>query len=225
MGVVAGSVATAFLTLLTTLIFVNVAQGLYPLLIAKTSTADIDLQQATPESLESLGRSGLIRLWHNLPAGTLLNDDGAYYRGTLMKTGPLHQTSSFITHNLFPPRNCNLWLGKFIESSGEGQNVFKPLTALTATSESRRGNMVHARDFCVRQANSRIDRRPCFLLDYSDGRSKNSFPWCGMRDELRMVRPGMYLGLGSMSVTGGPFNSALFVLEKQHGVPGSISGR
>jgi len=208
------------------MIFVNVAQGLHPLLVAKSSTADINLEEATPESLESLGRSGLIGLWHNLPAGALLNDDGAFfYRGTLMKTGPLHRATSFITHNLFSPRDCDFWLGKFIESSGGGQNVFKPHRAQGAAGKNRRDSPVRSRDFCVRQGNSRIDRRPCFYLDYNDGRRKNRFPWNGMRDELRMVRPGMYLGLGSMSATGGPFNSALFVLEKQKVAPSRIPVR
>jgi len=37
-----------------------------------------------------------------------------------------------------------------------------------------------------------------------------------MRDELRLVAPGLMLGIGSMRVTGGVMNAAPFVLHGKH---------
>ena len=82
---------------------------------------------------------------------------------------------------------------------------------------SRDGNFSQrgARSFNLDRSVSVIDRRPCLTLNYGD--SGNYFPWSGMRDELREVRPGLLLGLGSMKIFGGGFNSAVFTLEKQRG--------
>ena len=50
------------------------------------------------------------------------------------------------------------------------------------------------------------------MLDYSKG---DSFFWgglLGMRDELREVAPGVWLGLGCFWATGGARNCSPFVL-------------
>ena len=50
------------------------------------------------------------------------------------------------------------------------------------------------------------------MLDYSKGDSLLWGTVLGMRDELREVAPGIWLGLGSMALTGGMRNSAPFVM-------------
>mmetsp|Transcript_39173 Transcript_39173/g.76021 ORF Transcript_39173/g.76021 Transcript_39173/m.76021 type:complete len:237 (-) Transcript_39173:144-854(-) len=220
---------------------VNVLQGIYPLLSRRPTlmVSEFDAAKATPESLEKLGRSGLVELWHGLPAGSSLPREG-FYKGTILKAGPLHPASRLITHRVFAPSGCDRWLGKTVEASslngqqdspikgqqqlqqlGYGENTFRVRQAEAV--ERRGGEQENARPFGIRQALSRVDGRPCICLDYSNpalaaiGQKKkkdNVFPFSGMRDELREVRPGMYIGLGSMTITGGPYNSALFVLER-----------
>jgi hypothetical protein len=43
----------------------------------------------------------------------------------------------------------------------------------------------------VREEPSRLDRKPCYVLDYS----RTSLIAGGVRDEIREVAPGLYLGL------------------------------
>jgi hypothetical protein len=57
---------------------------------------------------------------------------------------------------------------------------------------------------------SSIDGRRSLTLDYS---AENGLFWGTMRDELRQVRPGLLLGLGSIGALGGALNSAVFCLE------------
>jgi hypothetical protein len=184
---------------------VNIGQGIAPLIVPPLSDAKLsDLRKNTPEALESLSRFELVRLWHSLPPPTTTIQMEGFYQGTILPAGPLAPVSSFITHRLFGPGE---WAGKCFKNGGKaGNNVF----ALRRQSQAKlRGS----RDFAVSLRSSMLDRRPCCSLDY--GVAGNSFPWCGMRDELREVRPGLWLGLGSMIATGGPLNSAAFTLQKQ----------
>mmetsp|Transcript_24977 Transcript_24977/g.34743 ORF Transcript_24977/g.34743 Transcript_24977/m.34743 type:complete len:233 (+) Transcript_24977:126-824(+) len=214
-------------TAIATLVGINVLQAVYPLLKPSPIPTEADLSKITVSSLENLGRSGLIGLYHSLPSGAPLSEGN--YEGQLLKVGPLHPVSRLITHRMFPPSNCDLWLGKRIVNEVEGDNIFRSTSYKETQADKEDVPKIQnlapisftsstcARPFRLEAGQSVIDKRPCLRLDYSTG--KNKFPWSGMCDELREIRPGMYLGLGSMAVTGGTWNSALFVLEKRKETP------
>ena len=67
-----------------------------------------------------------------------------------------------------------------------------------------------SRRFVMDPRESSIDGRRSLTLDYS---AENGLFWGTMRDELREVRPGLLLGLGSIGALGGALNSAVFCLE------------
>jgi hypothetical protein len=70
------------------------------------------------------------------------------------------------------------WRGKaFDAKAGRATNLLSPFGIRAATAE-------------VRKAPSRLDGRECIVLDYS----RTSLVARGIRDELRLVRPGLYLG-------------------------------
>jgi hypothetical protein len=184
---------------------VNIGQGVAPLLLPPLSEATIsNARKGTPETLATLSRFELVRLWHSLPPPTTTGLIAGYYQGTVLPAGPLAPVSSFVTHRLFGPGK---WAGKNFKIGGKaGNNVF----VLRDQSRALRGS----REFALSLQSSLLDRRPCCALDYGD-KCGNQFPWCGMRDELREVKPGLLLGLGSMTAFGGPLNSAVFTLQKK----------
>jgi hypothetical protein len=61
-------------------------------------------------------------------------------------------------------------------------------------------------------AASALDGAPCLLLDYAAGDNKVWGALAGMKDEIREVSPGLYIGLGGMWVSGGAPNTAPFIL-------------
>ena len=184
---------------------VNIAQGALPLFAPPPSEAIVKAaRDNSPSSLDSMSRFELVRLWCALPAPAD-NTIRGYHAGTILRKGPLHLISRLMTHRFFGPGS---WAGKDLSPNAEkaGVNIFR----------SRRDQAIYqgSRNFGMKFENSRLDRRPCLTLDYSSDGS-NAFPWCGMRDEVRELKPGVYLGLGSMKVFGGPLNSAVFILEKK----------
>ena len=70
----------------------------------------------------------------------------------------------------------------------------------------------HARSFKATVQPSWFDGRPALVLEYDQGDSLLWGTLLGMRDELREVAPGVWLGLGSMRATGGVRNAAPFVM-------------
>ena len=59
---------------------------------------------------------------------------------------------------------------------------------------------------------SKLDGLPSVQLNYQN---YNDIFWGSMRDEIRQVSPGLFLGLGSLGAFGGLPNSAICVLERQ----------
>jgi len=74
------------------------------------------------------------------------------------------------------------------------------------------------RPFTYRIDDSRLDGRPCLVLEYATtgctGGDALWGPVLGMRDEIREVVPGVLVGLGSFRATGGVRNCAPFVLVR-----------
>ena len=137
--------------------------------------------------------------------------------------GILARVSAFITNRLFAPPG-HRWAGKLLGGpKPAGANIFAPRRegdtnargGLPSTWCKRRG-------FGATIGPSRLDGRPCLVLDYSHKEHGDSLVWGGvmrMRDELREVAPGMLLGLGSMKATGGARNCAPFVLVRVADAP------
>ena len=163
-------------------------------------------------------------IWHlaNAPSPEVL-ENGGVYEGHLINLGILARVSAFITNRLFAPPG-HRWAGKLLGGpKPAGANIFAPRRegdtnargGLPSTWCKRRG-------FGATIGLSRLDGRPCLVLDYSHKEHGDSLVWGGvmrMRDELREVAPGMLLGLGSMKATGGARNCAPFVLVRVADAP------
>lgn len=143
-------------------------------------------------------KADFVAAWRAAPAPKEKDFRGKTFEASLPDLGVLAPVSSFITHQLFGGLGGGPWLGKAFDATGGGHNRF-----------TRSGNRVK---FAATVGPSAYDGKPCLILDYSAG---DSFIWgtlLGMRDELRQVAPGVWLGLGSMLASGGMRNSAPFVL-------------
>lgn len=73
------------------------------------------------------------------------------------------------------------WVGKAFSGRGRGYNYFR-----------RFGRIVRSQPMATRVGPSRFDRSPCFQLHY--GAFVSACGVINMVDEVRRVRPGLYLG-------------------------------
>ena len=120
--------------------------------------------------LLALRRAELDALFAGSEAGPV--PDGEY-RGTLI--APL--SPSFL-RSAGALAGGLAWRGKvFDAAAGRVVNRVLPFGLRAVAAEVRRGP-------------SRLDGRECIVLDYS----RSSLVASGVRDELRLVRPGLYLG-------------------------------
>ena len=124
---------------------------------------------------------------------------GMEFDALLMPLGVLAPVTAFITHVLFGGITGGRWLGKSFSATSEvGFNRF-----------SKAGSKIK---FQATVQPSRLDGKPALALVYSNGDSTVWGSVMHMRDELREVAPGVWLGLGSMALTGGMLNSAPFIM-------------
>lgn len=87
-------------------------------------------------------------------------------------------------HNPF----VGFWVGKAFSGQGRGYNYFR-----------RFGRIVRSQPMATVVGPSRFDGAPCFQLHY-----RAFLSLCGavnMVDEIRRVRPGLYLGMGTVGYT------------------------
>ena len=120
--------------------------------------------------LLALGRAELDALFAGSEAGPV--PDGEY-RGTLI--APL---SPAFLRGAGALAGGLAWRGKVFDAkAGRVVNRVLPFGLRAVAAEVRRGP-------------SRLDGRECIVLDYS----RSSLVARGVRDELRLVRPGLYLG-------------------------------
>jgi hypothetical protein len=142
-------------------------------------------------------KADFIAAWRN---GKAPGFAGLEFDGDLPPLGALAPFSAFISHQLFGGIGGGPWLGKSFPSDIYGINRFASGDKVTFTTSI---------------GPSRYDGKPALLLNYREG---NSFVWgklMGMHDELREVAPGVLLGIGGMTLSGGIQNSAPFVLWRK----------
>ena len=130
--------------------------------------------------LLALGRAELDALFARSEAGPV--PDGEY-RGTLI--APL---SPAFLRGAGALAGGLAWRGKVFDAkAGRVVNRVLPFGLRAVAAEVRRGP-------------SRLDGRECIVLDYS----RSSLVARGVRDELRLVRPGLYLGRAHWHASGSP---------------------
>jgi hypothetical protein len=132
-----------------------------------------ETRNASPYSatqLVRLRRAELDELFAGAEVGPM--PDGEY-RGTLilpLQAVPLRGVAALA--------GCLAWRGKVFDAGARRMiNQVLPLGVRAVTAEVRKGA-------------SRLDGRECIILDYA----RTSLVARSVRDELRLLRPGLYLG-------------------------------
>jgi hypothetical protein len=101
-----------------------------------------------------------------------------------------------------------MWLGKRFDKRGD-----------VGTNRFRRGDDDEAlgRDFSWSISRSRRDGEEALVLNYAAAPTPDRLfgTVLRMRDELRELKPGVLLGIGSMAATGGMRNGAPFILRRR----------
>jgi hypothetical protein len=132
-----------------------------------------DTRNASPYSVTQLlrlRRAELDELFAGAEAGPM--PDGEY-RGTLIL--PLHAAP---LRGIAALAGRMAWRGKVFDAGARRViNRVLPFGVCAVTADVRRGS-------------SPLDGRECIVLDYS----RTSLVACGVRDELRLLRAGLYLG-------------------------------
>jgi len=186
-----------------------------------------DREAITVEDLRKLNRQQLVGIFHQLVSPEVGEMRGEY-RAMLMDSG--NAVNRFLSV-LFLYFTWGMWMHKAFEPASEGyghgyntflttlprvpENVFAAgaasllglvKAAFVSSSPQRMVRMMCNRTFI---GPSRFDRRASFHLVYSD---YNSFYTSTMRDEVRKVNDTLFLGLGTLTITGGTRNIFPFVL-------------
>ncbi|MDT8272635.1 MAG: hypothetical protein RRA35_05525 [Desulfomonilia bacterium] len=184
-------------------------------------------EDITLEDLQTLSRAQLIGVFHQLISPEVGEMKGEYRAALLDSGNRLNRLLSVFSMYFI----WGLWMHKAFEPTsqerGHGYNTFltsldhdheNPFVSLGAavgqalrTRTSRTLPRRTAR--IIRNAThigpSRFDNRTSFHLVY---RAYNGFPVSTMHDEVRKINDTLFLGLGTLSVTGGTWNVFPFVL-------------
>jgi hypothetical protein len=140
--------------------------------------------------LAALGCDELLALFCTLEAPTIAEMNGEFTASMLRQ--PSMFAVAFWTWALRNPVWPGIWLGKAFrpdgDSQGRGYNAFRHF-----------GRIVQRFPMRTLIAPSRYDGRPAFQLVYGAFRSACSI--VNMVDEVRRVRPGVYLLIGTCGFT------------------------
>jgi hypothetical protein len=130
-----------------------------------------DISLTGPPSLIGETTSELGELFHAGTVGAIPNGHG---KGTVLTGtgGPLARLAAALSYAF-------LWRGKVVNArEGRLNNLITPLA-------------IRAIEATVYKQDSWYDGQPCIVLDYS----KTSFVAQKIRDEIREIAPGVFLGL------------------------------
>jgi hypothetical protein len=129
------------------------------------------MRTITPSALVGMSRRELGELFR---AGTVPGIPDGQGRGAMLlgTGGRLSRLAAALCYAL-------AWRGKVVDAkAGRLTNILTPLAVRAVQAD-------------VYEAPSRYDQKPCIVLDYS----RRSFVARTVRDEIREVSPGLYLGL------------------------------
>jgi hypothetical protein len=154
------------------------------------------------EDLRGLSRRQVLDLFHATDAPEFKKIKGEY-KAEVLPVGPFAGVASFYTHRLFGPGR---WEGKaffpFSDRSGWGYNIF-------SVNKKNRETPARTCKMNTYHGLSNIDDKSSLHLDYA---AHNGFLNHTMHDEIRRINDELYIGMGYMSVGGGPTNPAPFAL-------------
>jgi all-trans-retinol dehydrogenase (NAD+) len=168
---------------------------------------DAPAPKVTVALVKQLSKARVMQLFYAAPAPDFARMKGEY-RAETLNVGILAPAADAFTHRFFGPGR---WEGKaffpFEPAKGWGYNIF--------SGSNRDGSVKTSRTRKMRtyMGPSPIDGRPSFHLDYAPF---NGGVVHSMHDEIRMIHPGLFIGMGYMGIGGGSINPAPFVL---HGTP------
>ncbi len=170
------------------------------------TAADIlgkDPALATVDDITKLSKSEFRQLFHAIEAPAFPDLKGEY-RAINLPRGIMAAMVDFYTGHFFGPGR---WVGKaffpFSGSSGWGYNLFEQAGPNGVPSINRTRKM----DTLV--GPSAYDAKNAFLINYGP---HNGGIVHTMRDELRRVNNGLYIGYGSLGIGGGSLNPSPFIV-------------
>lgn len=158
--------------------------------------------EAGLEDMRTLTRRQVLDVFHAADVPEFPKIKGEY-KAEVLSAGPFAAVAAFYTHKLFGPGH---WEGKaffpFSDRSGWGYNIFSVTgNAREATARTCKMNTYLGL--------SNMDDKDSLHLDYA---AHNGFLNHTMHDEIRRINDALLIGMGYMSVGGGPANPAPFVL-------------
>ncbi len=163
----------------------------------------VKASSASAADVEKLSKREMMQLFYAAPAPDFAMLNGEYQAKTL-PVGIQAFSVDLFTHHFFGPGR---WEGKAFlperADRGRGYNIF-----------NKNGNISRTRKMDTFIGPSTIDDRPSFHLDY---RPHNGGVVRSMHDELRMINPDLFLGMGYMGIGGGSINPAPFLVFGKKG--------
>jgi hypothetical protein len=160
----------------------------------------VPAEKATAEDITRLSRAEVMQLFYAAPAPRYDEMKGEYL-ALMPGSGILGPASKLYVAYLFGPGK---WEGKaFSPAEGSGYNIF------------RKGgeSVVRVKKMKTSITTSKYDGKDSFYLDYSA--YDNGLLLHSMRDEIRRINGGLYLGMGAMAASGGTLNPMPFILHGQ----------
>jgi short-subunit dehydrogenase len=158
-------------------------------------------QLATVADVERLSKSEVKQLYHAASTPSM-SDLAGEFKAKNLSVGIMAPAADFYTHHFFGPGR---WMGKGFTSedgrTGSGYNLFM--------KKGAEGTVIRTRRMKTRIDTSVYDEKDSFQLDYSPF---NGGLVHGMRDELRMINPALFIGMGYMPIGGGAINPGPFIV-------------
>jgi hypothetical protein len=167
---------------MTALLRAAVAVGFAALVAGPAHASDTAVTLAQPQTMDQLVRMSSAELHALFAAAPAAPAPGGFVPGRAIKNPGSRNTVANSR------RTGLVWKGKIFRDDGTMINRFGPVKAIPAD---------------VYEGTSWYDGRPALVLDYSRSRL-----WPTVRDEVREVAPGLYLGI--MYRDGAPTNPPMF---------------
>jgi len=171
------------------------------------------VEKAGYDDLKNLSKSELMQIFYAAEAPDIYKLKGEY-KGVLSQVGVLFFMGEFFTKYIYGEGDW--WIGKGFSPCGKetcfGYNIFE------AAEKSGEVKIVRKRKMATYVAESNIDNRNSYMIDYSP---YNSGLVHIFRDELRKINDELFIGMGYLNFPGGNKINFPFIL---YGKPGEWVG-